>query len=239
MSLEDIGEECCQPRNSEFCFSLTSRVKSLIHMCMSIQMYWARRWLPAKFSFNLVMKSVITSVIFVGEETLLCKVGKCSILSVLKSVAKRSSLAWNALICSTRSTTFLSLPCCPTFKSFKEFESVTQKADVVHEVVIQYVFQVCFRLFLLAAVEESCNLPSEITETSLVLYLWTVIWRHYEEAGRGAQQTFPVCCKSTYFTCHGWSPICHKHPHMFRIQTTVFEKCWHLFKDCLASNVSF
>ena len=45
------------------------------------------------------------------------------------------------------------------------FEYVTQKADISHEVVVQYVFQECGRLFVLAAVEESCNLLSEITET--------------------------------------------------------------------------
>ena len=45
------------------------------------------------------------------------------------------------------------------------FEYVTQKADISHEIVVQYVFQVCARLFVLAAVEESCNRLSEIIVT--------------------------------------------------------------------------
>ena len=41
VQFEDIGEECCQPGRSGGCFLLSSCVKSLIHMCMLVQTYWA------------------------------------------------------------------------------------------------------------------------------------------------------------------------------------------------------
>lgn len=47
---------------------------------------------PEKFSFNLAMKSVITSVTCVGDEVHLRSFGKCSNQAVLKSVSKRFNL---------------------------------------------------------------------------------------------------------------------------------------------------
>lgn len=64
----------------------------------------------AKCSFTPLMKSVITSVICAGDEMLLRSAGKCSILPVLQSFAKRASMTWTR-ICSTGSSQFLSLPC--------------------------------------------------------------------------------------------------------------------------------
>lgn len=72
-----------------------------------------------KFSFNRAMKPVIMSVIRKGDEMHLRSVGKCSILPVLKSVLKMSSLTWKEPICLTRSMTVLSLPCKPTFRSLR------------------------------------------------------------------------------------------------------------------------
>lgn len=63
-----------------------------------------------KMLFTPLMKSVITSVICAGDEMLLRSAGKCSILPVLQSFAKRASMTWTR-ICSTGSSQFLSLPC--------------------------------------------------------------------------------------------------------------------------------